>query len=282
MKNSNPLSDRIVSMWSNMRKIVAEFTPVPLEDVTHDDYLKKIEAIYVEDAYHSLSIEGYLVTPELIEKVRSGSWSQDDSEENKKHKSALAARGYFLAFEKVKDSVGKIINGESASKIVSSNYQTWKELLFQPSVDVGIINPTSNIGFRRTGVFLSGSRYIPPRYESVTDGMKTLMSLIEKEDNVFVKATLGHFFLGYIHPFSDGNGRTARFVMNTLLSQGPYPWTVIRVEDRERYIESLETASTEGNIKPFAEFISEQVQYSLEKYASNSITSARLPKGSAR
>lgn len=108
--------------------------------------------------------------------------------------------------------------------------------------------------------------------------MKTLMSLIEKEDNVFVKATLGHFFLGYIHPFSDGNGRTARFMMNALLSEGPYPWTVIHVEDRSRYIESLELASTEGDIKPFAKFISEQVQYSLERYASVSQTTLPYSK----
>ena len=263
---TDPLSDRLVSMWSTMRNQMIDLTPAPLSNIDPAEFLEKMESIYVEDAYHSLSIEGYLVTPELIEKVRNGTWKPEDDEEDKKHKNALAARGYWLAFQNVRDVVGQIVAGENASQKVAQHYRSWKELLFQPSVDAGIISPTSNIGFRRSAVFLSGSRHLPPRYENVSNGMETLMRLIQKEENVFVKATLGHFLLGYIHPFSDGNGRTARFLMNTLLSEGPYPWTVVKVDDRKRYIEGLEIASTEGNIIPFAEFIAEQVEYALKKY----------------
>lgn len=46
--------------------------------------------------------------------------------------------------------------------------------------------------------------------------MPVLMELLESEDNVIVRAVLGHFFFVYIHPYMDGNGRTARFLMNVM------------------------------------------------------------------
>lgn len=55
----------------------------------------------------------------------------------------------------------------------------------------------------------------------------------------------------------DGNGRTARFVMNVQLISGGYPWVVVPVERREEYMQALEIASVEGDISQFARFIAE-------------------------
>jgi hypothetical protein len=55
--------------------------------------------------------------------------------------------------------------------------------------------------------------------------------------------------------------------MNAMLASGGYRWTVIRVEDREKYLKALESASTENDIKPFAAFIAERVQWSLDQAA---------------
>ena len=55
----------------------------------------------------------------------------------------------------------------------------------------------------------------------------------------------------------DGNGRTARFVMNVQLISGGYPWVVVPVERREEYMQALEKASVEGDISQFARFIAE-------------------------
>jgi len=62
-------------------------------------YLKHLEDIYVRDAYHSLSIEGYRVSPELIEKVRSGNWNPDSIENDREQHNAMAARGYWQAYQ---------------------------------------------------------------------------------------------------------------------------------------------------------------------------------------
>ncbi len=80
-----------------------------------------------------------------------------------------------------------------------------------------------------------------------------------------VRAVLGHWLLGYIHPYPDGNGRMARFVMNVMLASGGYPWTVIRVQDRDTYLAALENASIDQDIEPFARFVAEQVACSQEQ-----------------
>ena len=53
----------------------------------------------------------------------------------------------------------------------------------------------------------------------------------------------------------DGNGRMGRFLMNTMLASGGYLWTVIPVEERDRYMNALEHASFGQDIKPFAEYL---------------------------
>jgi Fic family protein len=63
----------------------------------------------------------------------------------------------------------------------------------------------------------------------------------------------------YIHPYADGNGRMARFLMNVMLAYSGYPWTVIRVEDRNAYLAALDRASKDLDIRPFSMFIAEYV-----------------------
>ena len=63
--------------------------------VGKDAYLKFVEDNYRSDAYHSLSIEGYSVSPELIERVRAGNWDTDKHDADRQSRDALAARGYW-------------------------------------------------------------------------------------------------------------------------------------------------------------------------------------------
>ena len=59
----------------------------------------------------------------------------------------------------------------------------------------------------------------------------------------------------YIHPYMDGNGRIARFLMNIMLASGGYSWIVIPLEKRNEYMASLEKASVKQNITDFTKFI---------------------------
>ena len=85
--------------------------------------------------------------------------------------------------------------------------------------------------------------------------MPALFDLLKEEPEAAVRAVLGHFMLVYIHPYMDGNGRMARFLMNVMLSSGGYRWTIIHVERRKEYMEALEAASTQFHITPFVELL---------------------------
>jgi Fic family protein len=58
------------------------------------------------------------------------------------------------------------------------------------------------------------------------------VDLLKKESEPAVRAVLAHWLIGYVHPYPDGNGRMARFLMNAMFASGGFPWVVVRVEDR--------------------------------------------------
>lgn len=120
------------------------------------------------------------------------------------------------------------------------------------------------MGYRTGPVYISQSQHVPPNKDAVMDAMPIFFELLENETNTAVRAVLGHFIFVYIHPYMDGNGRMARFLMNGMLASGGYPWTVIPVEERDNYMDALEKASVEGNIEPFTIFLSKLVQASLK------------------
>ena len=74
-REQSPYTNRIKLMWHEMREVVIRYFPkAPGLPKNHEKYMKEVEKIYITDAYHSLSIERYKVTPELIERVKSGNW----------------------------------------------------------------------------------------------------------------------------------------------------------------------------------------------------------------
>ena len=154
--------------------------------------------------------------------------------------------------------------GANSGALVRTAHQDWYRELFQPCVAAGLIPAGALAGYRNDAVYLRTSRYIPPRWEAVRDAMPALFDLLESETEPSVRAVLGHWLFGYIHPYPDGNGRMARFLMNVMLASGGYPWTVIRVEDRKAYLSALDRASIDADIKPFAAFVAERVGWSLE------------------
>jgi len=263
-----PIVGRIRALWESFRDPVVDAFPKPPGIPKNKKrYLQFVEDIYKNDAYHSLSIEGYSVTPDLIGRVRSGNWSPEEREDDRKNRDALAARGYWQAFQAVKKPVEKILDGAAPGALVRMEHRDWYRELFQPSVAAGLLRPAALAGYRQHPVYPKGSRHVPPRWETLPDAMNALFDLIENEKEPSARLVLGHWLFGYIHPYPDGNGRIARFLMNAMLASGGYPWTVIRVEDRDKYMKALEAASVDNDIKPFVAFIAERVQWSSKQAA---------------
>jgi hypothetical protein len=256
----SPYAGRIHALWSEMRTAVIEnFPPPPRERISKEEYLAKATGIYSNDAYHSLSIEGYAVTPELIEKIQSGAFQQD-TPEARLQQDALAARGYFQAHQWVMKSIGRIFDGENPGLVADRDLQTWYAQLHQPHVDAGIIPPYALAGYRKRPVFIRHSRHVPPPCEAVPDAMEALFEALVAEQHPAASAILGHFAFVFIHPYPDGNGRIGRFLMNAMLASGGYPWTVIRVTQRAEYMSALEEASTRGGIAPFTRFVAQEMK----------------------
>ena len=261
------IAARIEMLWESMRgKALASFPKAPGLPADKEAYLRFVDEIYRTDAYHSLSIEGYSVTPALVEKVRQGGWDPEHDAGDRRNRDALAARGYWQAFQLVKKEVENVIAGGNPAALVRAAHNDWYRELFQPCVTAGLIEPGSLAGYRNIPVYLRGSRYIPPRWEAVRDAMPAFFDVLEKEPEPSVRAVLGHWLFGYIHPYPDGNGRMARFLMNVMLASGGYPWTVIRIIDRKSYLGALDRASIEMDIHPFTTFIVRRVQWRLERH----------------
>jgi hypothetical protein len=265
VRERSPYANRIRLLWYEMRKEVIAVFPKPLGLPTDfDTYITRMEEIYTMDAYHSLSIEKYRVTPELIERVRTGEWDSYENEADHQQKDAMAARGYWQAFNAVKESIKRILKGENAGVIADEEHGDWYRQLFAPSVNIGILKPSDLAGYRTNQVYIGKSKHTPLNKEAVRDAMPVLFELLKTEEHAGVRAVLGHFIFVFIHPYMDGNGRMGRFLMNVMLASGGYPWTVIPVEERDRYMEALEAASVDQDIKPFAEFVAWLVEEGMK------------------
>ena len=227
--------------------------------------MHNLDEIYQFDAYNSLSIEGYQVTNELINRVQDEKWNPDQNENDSNMRNAMAAKGYYDAFQQVRGCVDKIIHGKNAATIVKNNLQIWYRNLFGASVQAGILTSESLFGYRNDRVFIRNSKHSPPPKEAVIDAMEAFFDCLQNEPHPGVNAVLGHYFFVYIHPFMDGNGRIGRFIMNTLLASGGYPWTVIRVDNRRQYINALENTHSCFDLTEFALFVKKEMMTKIEK-----------------
>jgi fido (protein-threonine AMPylation protein) len=259
-RGESPYVTRVRLMWAQMREdVIASFPAEPGLPVDKEAYLTAVQDTYVRDAYNSLSIEGYHVTNALIERVASGHWDPEQHEADLQSKDAMAARGYFLARQKVEASIRRILGGENAGRVVAQDHRVWYRELFGPSVDAKLLKTSDLAGYRSQQVFIRNAAHVPPPKDAVRDMMPALFELLETEPHAAARAVLGHFIFVFTHPYMDGNGRMGRFLMNAMLASGGYPWTVIEVTRRSEYMEALDAASSGGDIGPFAKFVASSV-----------------------
>jgi Fic/DOC family len=256
-RSRSPYENRIRVMWQTMRdKVLPHFPAAPGLPTDKSSYMEAVEKVYVTDAYHSLSIEKYRVTPALIEKVRLGTWNAKENKEDQKERNAMAAKGYWDAFQAVENSISQILDGENPGSVADADHSRWYRELFGPSVVAGLLKPSDLAGYRNHQVYIGGSMHTPLNRGAVRDAMPVLFELLASEKEAAVRSVLGHFIFVYIHPYMDVNGRMGRFLMNAMLASGGYPWTVIPVEQREKYMQALERASVGQDIEPLAQFLS--------------------------
>ena len=121
-----------------------------------------------------------------------------------------------------------------------------------------------NAGFyRNCPVRISGSRVILPNPMKVPDLMKEFWGKYKNSTKIEDIIKL-HLEFVSIHPFSDGNGRCARLLMNLLLMQNGFCPIIIRPRDRKRYINSIEKAQLTGDIDDYIKFMVTRLSQSFD------------------
>ena len=126
-----------------------------------------------------------------------------------------------------------------------------------------------NAGKYRTGqVRVAGATFMPPQANRIQPMINELLQTLRQNPDELTPIELAAFFhhkLVYIHPFIDGNGRTARLLMNVILMSNGYPFTALLKVDRPKYFRTLSEADN-GSLVPFANFIARSVERSLDIY----------------
>lgn len=202
-----------------------------------------------ELAYTSNAIEGNTLTRKetemaIEEKITSGAKPINDY---------LEAINHAKAFEFIKTSAKNNIK-------IDENYILQIHKIILSGID------DTNAGFYRSvRVRISGSQTILPNPLKVPDLMKDFSEwLVKKDNDMLMKAIEAHYRLVTIHPFIDGNGRTARLLLNSMLLENGYVPIIIRTIDRRRYLSALETYQTKENSEPYYKFMLSAMNRSLK------------------
>lgn len=123
--------------------------------------------------------------------------------------------------------------------------------------------------YRRVQVHITGSEYVPPEPAAVPGLMADFGAWLRADEAAVLHpvrlAALAHFRLVHIHPFIDGNGRTARLLMNLLLMREGYPPAIIRVGERGAYYSALDAAH-EGNTDQFVAMVADVEERALNQW----------------
>lgn len=212
------------------------------------------EKLLLEWTYHSNAIEGNTLTINETKVVLEGI-----TVGGKTFREHLEVINHREAIQYVEEIVQ---NNESLSE--------WQIKNLHRLVLKGIDDEHAGI-YRTEQVFISGAKHVPPAPFMIQDKMDHMMNWYVSEGKnlhpVERAAMLHAIFVG-IHPFIDGNGRTARLLLNLELIKEGFPPVIIKMENRLVYYEALDKAHTEKEYEDFITLVASEVVVSLDLYLS--------------
>lgn len=220
-------------------------------------HLEKLkEKFQVEMTYNSNGIEGNTLT------LNETYWvfQEGMTVSGKSLKEHLEVKDHKKALEKLYRLVESPTDIDFTEKLIKDLHHTVIEL----SEDY------EDYEYRSTDVFIGGSDHQPPVPSEVQKQMKALIRWVREEArqsdiHPMEFAALFHHRFVHIHPFLDGNGRTARLLMNLFLMREGYPLVIILKNDRQKYYRVLRQADS-GRYKGLVQFFGQATLRSLNLY----------------
>lgn len=210
------------------------------------------EKLRVEWTYHSNAIEGNTLTLSetkvVLEGITVGGKTLREHLEVINHSEAI---GYIEEIIKKQDPLSE-----------------WQIKNIHGIVLKGILPENAGV-YRRENVFISGAEHIPPDFVQVPVQMADLLEWYATEAQTLhpvERAAILHSRFVKIHPFVDGNGRTARLLMNFELMKNGYPAVVIKKEQRLAYYESLDFSHVKGDYNDFVQLVARILEDTFDFY----------------
>lgn len=247
-------------LWAELREQVADIPHnfcISRRDWSITEIMEMTERAFVTDAAHSLGLQGYCVTEEMVSRAieddEYGEGLYDDEGD------VATVLAYRDAFQQARtDIIDSLTGGEDSSKMINL-VEEWHIFMESNLRSAGKLKPGGKPGYRKEDCPVRHSVHVPVQPDALPEVMSVLSHLLINEKSTFVRAILGHFFIIYIHPFMDDNALMARLFMNSQLVSGGYPWTVIPVWKSDMYEEALEKACTKGDIYDLAHLVAESI-----------------------
>ncbi|XP_037911554.1 protein adenylyltransferase Fic [Hermetia illucens] len=207
---------------------------------------------YFQHIYHSVGIEGNTMTLAQTRSIIETRMAIDGK--------SIDEHNEILGL----DAAMKFINDTLVNK---NDYITLKDILEIHRRVLGNVDPIEGGEFRRTQVYVGG--HVPPGPGDLGILLRHFENWLNSERALSMHpvkyAAVAHYKLVHIHPFTDGNGRTSRLLMNTILMRAGYPPVIIPKQQRHKYYDFLQLAN-EGDIRPFVRFIADCTEKTLDLY----------------
>ena len=123
--------------------------------------------------------------------------------------------------------------------------------------------------YRTSGVRISGANFVPPNALKVDEFVGELIDFVnDSEVDILIRSAIFHHRFVWIHPFFDGNGRTARLLLNLILMKSGFPPAIILKNDRKKYYDALNQANNQDYSK-LVLLILQAVERTLDIYLGN-------------
>jgi len=241
------LKTKIYERVLSKKRVLDSFRPLPSQLVQ-----KLWEQMQIEFTYNSNAIEGNTLSLRETQLVIQ----EGITVHGKSLREHLEARNHPEAIAYIKKLAQK------GSPIEQDDILQVHRLLMHGIDD-------QNAGkYRTSQIRIAGATFMPPKADRIKPIINELLHTIRRNPDELKPIELAAFFhhkLVYVHPFLDGNGRTARLLMNVILVSYGYPLTVLLKVDRPKYLRALSEADN-GNLVSFASFVARSVERSLDMY----------------
>ncbi|XP_020898631.1 protein adenylyltransferase Fic [Exaiptasia diaphana] len=227
---------------------------------------RAVREAYYQHIYHSNAIEGNTMTLSMtraIVETRMAVAGKSIIEHNE-----------VIGLDEAMKYINSTLVRKSESISVHDILQIHKRVL-------GHAHPLEAGIYRVSQVYVG--EHVPPPPSEVERQMSQFNEWLLSRDPEILHpiefAAIAHYKLVYIHPFTDGNGRTARLLMNTILMRAGFPPVIIRFQDRHRYYEHLNQAN-HGDIRPFIRFVAACTERTIDAYLASTtiIPLGRTPR----